>query len=64
MPQEQKFYALVAQWMAQVFDDADNVDPGDCEDWASLALGFALGNGLTIEDAKTFVAILRRENRI
>lgn len=49
---------LVEVWKRGVFDKADVLDPGYEHDWRSLALGFALGNGHSIELAEEFVRIL------
>ncbi len=46
---------LAELFETQIFDKADEVDPSSSEDWSSLALGWALGKGLTPEDAHEFV---------
>jgi len=61
---ESRFTFLVKQWKAQVFANPGDIDPENKEDWESLALGFALGKGLTAEDAHAFVAVLLRQNLI
>jgi hypothetical protein len=48
--------ALTNRWKESVYDNVDEVDPGYEELWSSLALGFALGAGHTVEDAKKFVS--------
>lgn len=45
---------LVADWRV-IFDKSKDIDPYDQEDWRSLAIGFALGKGLAIDDAHDFV---------
>jgi len=46
---------------AKVDKLAATIDPGDEEDWGSLILGFALGKGLTVDEAHQFANHIRTE---
>ena len=43
---------LAHAWRTEVFDRGEDIDPNDEHLWSSLALGFALGRGATIEQAQ------------
>ena len=49
-----KQIAAYHQWCDQVFFNAGNVDPDNAYDWESLAIGFCLGQGLSISEAEEF----------
>lgn len=41
-------------WKKTVFDLSSIIDPNDEEDWRSLAIGWAMGRGMNIREAKVF----------
>jgi hypothetical protein len=45
----------IALWLERVFSQAAVIDPNDSGDWESLALGFFLGLGLPIKQARLLV---------
>lgn len=45
---------LVTKWRENVYNFSGLIDPLEQEHWPSLALGYALGNGLSPEDAQEF----------
>ena len=45
---------LTNEFKVEVNDRAEQVDPGDEYCWLSLTAGWALGKGLSIDDAETF----------
>jgi len=55
---------LITQWCKDVADHASEVDPGSEEDWGSLALGYALGKGLTPDEAHELCARLCNEGLV
>jgi hypothetical protein len=46
--------SLIAAWRYEVCNQANEIDPEDEHDWHSLFVGFALGHGLSIEDATDY----------
>lgn len=52
---EQELQLLVKEFRTDVFSKIADIDPGDQLEWASLALGWGLGKGLTLEDSKALV---------
>ncbi len=56
---------IVSNWKEFVYDKADILDPNnDRHDWVSLAFGFALGTGYTIELAEKFVDVVSSKGLI
>ncbi|MCK5609493.1 hypothetical protein KAR91_46900 [Candidatus Pacearchaeota archaeon] len=55
---------IVSNWKEVAYDKADILDPDNSHDWRSLALGFALGAGYTIELAEQFVNIVSSKRLI
>lgn len=51
-------------WKTVVYDKADIIDPNYTHDWRSMAMGFALGTGYTIDMAEQFVNTLQRKGLI
>lgn len=49
------------QWKSDVRDKWEEVDPHSEEDWQSLAYGYFLGLGLSIEDAKDSVRLAEKQ---
>lgn len=45
---------LVPEWNAEVYGKGEQIDPGNEFDWFSLAIGFAIGRGLNIDNARKF----------
>ena len=45
---------LLAAYGAEILDCAEEIDPHDCEDWASMAIGWAIANGLSVDEAQDF----------
>ena len=45
---------LLDDYGSEILGCAEDIDPGNEEDWNSMAIGWAIGKGLTIEDAKAF----------
>jgi len=39
---------------AEVIDRADEVDPGNEEDWISMAIGWGIAKGMTPSEARDF----------
>ena len=50
----------VGQWVSEVYNRCDEVDPEDEHDWSSLSYGWALGKGLTPADAADLAYHIRR----
>lgn len=50
--------AVQASWKLDVVDRSDVVDPVSEHDWRSLALGYAIGKGMSIEQAQDFINTL------
>lgn len=55
---------LVKQWKEEVSDRAKEVDPNNKEDWYSLCLGWAIGKGLTPDDAYAFATYIRYKTNL
>lgn len=51
--------ALVAVYKTEIIDRAKQVDPDSEEDWHSLTLGWAIGKGMTVKEAKRFALVHR-----
>jgi hypothetical protein len=49
---------LIDRWVTEVYEKAKVVDPNDDYTWDGLALGFALGSGLSLDSATHFVSML------
>jgi hypothetical protein len=45
---------LGALYMEEVISRASQIDPGDEQDWYSMALGWAIAKGLSIAAARKF----------
>ena len=52
------------QWKYNVRDKWEEIDPHSEEDWHSLAFGYFLGLGLSVEDAQQSVAKAESEGLI
>lgn len=50
---------LVMEWRENVFDNSGAIDPLEEEYWPSVALGFALGKGKSVEDAREFTTYIK-----
>lgn len=46
-------------WKEEVFDRNAEVDPGKEQDWFSLCLGWALGKGMSLDEAHNFAIHIR-----
>lgn len=51
--------ALLEQFRKEVHLRAGEIDPENSQDWYSLTLGWAVGKGLSAEDAHTFATYVR-----
>jgi hypothetical protein len=56
---EKKFYTIA--FKAEINDRAEEIDSSNEQDWFSLTLGWAIGKGLTPEDAHEFARYIRYE---
>jgi hypothetical protein len=45
---------LVTRWTREVWDKQEDVDPNNESRWGDLAMGFALGNSLSPDQAVDF----------
>lgn len=54
-----KFYTL--SFKTEVSDKAEEIDPHNMHDWFSLTLGWAIGKGLSLKDAKDFAIYIKHE---
>lgn len=57
-----KQLTLVTIYQVEVHKEHDKIDRGGmsgCEDWYSLSVGWALGKGLTSEEAHEFAYYIR-----
>ena len=50
-----------ALFKKEVNDRAKDVDPGNDQDWFSLTLGWAIGKGLSPDEAHDFARYIRYE---
>lgn len=61
-PEELKSYfdeGLIDQFKSEVSDRAEEVDPGNNEDWFSLTIGWGIAKGLDPENAGMFAIYIR-----
>jgi len=54
----------IERWKQDVWDKKDEIDPHSEFYWYSLALGYFLGLGLSIEDAQDSVRMIDKEGLI
>lgn len=47
---------LVDLYKEQIVSHAAEIDPSDRHDWESMALGWAIGRGMTVEEADEFAS--------
>ena len=52
------FDLLIEAYKKDIADNED-VDPDCQEDWGSMLLGYGLGKGLTLEEARNFIDVVR-----
>lgn len=45
---------VLAPWQEEISDHQDKIDPGAHEDWYSMALGWAIAKGMSLDDACDF----------
>ena len=45
-------------WKMQVYDNSAEIDPNDEYTWRGVALGWALGQGMPLDQAQEFVNYL------
>ena len=50
-----KLAEIEKQWREEVYDQAKTIDPENEELWGSLALGWCLGKGYTLGQAKYII---------
>lgn len=50
---------LVTAFKIEVHDRSEEIDPENDEDWCSLTLGWAIGKGLSPDDALAFASHIR-----
>jgi hypothetical protein len=48
---ESEKHGLLVSFVRDVYQRAEEVDPGDMQDWFSLSLGYFLGKGANVEVA-------------
>lgn len=51
---------LIDQFVEEVDERAEDIDPDDQEDWSSLIIGWAIAKGLKPEAARTFCDYIHR----
>lgn len=49
----------IEAFKTEVHDKGSEIDPGDEYDWWSLTLGWALGKGMSPDDASSFATHIR-----
>lgn len=49
-----KLEGLLDDYGTEILGRAEDIDPGNEEDWNSMTIGWAIAKGLTIDDAKAF----------
>lgn len=54
-----ELYPMQRDWVRQVFSRRERIDPNNEEDWYSLALGYALGKGVSVTTAHQFALHIR-----
>lgn len=54
------FEQLATQYRADIVARGYSIDPENREDWASMALGYALGKGYSVEDALKFSGVAHK----
>jgi hypothetical protein len=59
MTENSKYELLDQAFKTEVTDRKVDVDPGEKEDWFSLALGWAIAKGLRPENAHDFALHIR-----
>lgn len=55
---------LSAKFRKEVYDRADDVDPDSVLDWFSLAVGFAIANGVDPDEAQMWASQARYSEHI
>lgn len=50
---------LIDLFKKEVHEKFKEVDPDDEQDWYSLTLGWAIGKGLPVKEAKEFATFIR-----
>jgi hypothetical protein len=55
---------LITSWKELIYDKVDEIDPEYEHLWKSIALGFAIGRGYTLEQAHEFIGILTLKRMI
>lgn len=43
------------EWIDRVYDNASEVDPGNEWHWTSMALGFFIGHGFSVDEAHELI---------
>lgn len=56
-----QFSKLQANWIENVLNHTDEIDPEKEYDWYELSFGFAIGSGLPIKKARMFAEALRKK---
>jgi len=56
-------------WLTELFklgvsDKSKEIDPSNEEDWYSLTIGWAIGRGLDINEAKEFAVYIRYKTNL
>ena len=59
LPVPAKYQALIPLFKTECHDRATEIDPYSEEIWSSLTLGWAIGRGLSPEDARAFANHIR-----
>ena len=50
---------FIEQFKKKVHDQSNVIDPDSSEYWKSLTLGWAIGKGMSIQEAKDFATFIR-----
>lgn len=51
--------AYVEQFKNEVSSKAQDIDSTQSQDWFSLTLGWAIGKGMSVEEAHSFASFIR-----
>jgi hypothetical protein len=54
MKTTKQILALEKEWVETIYDKSQEIDPGGEIDWCNMAYGWALGKGMSIEEASSF----------
>lgn len=55
---------LLRKWKQDVYAQGEDIDPHNELDWFALCVGWALGKGVPIKDAKAFAIYVRYQTDV